>query len=88
MRTANARITSVWIVTLVLTIVSWRLAEADVGYLASAPITLAVLGIGAVKARLIIQEFMDVRAAPWWLRRLTDLWLVALWGAIAGLYLD
>jgi hypothetical protein len=46
-----------------------------------------VLAIAAVKTRFVIREFMEVRAAPHWLRRATDGWLAVLMAAIIGLYL-
>jgi hypothetical protein len=46
-----------------------------------------VLAIAAVKTRLVIRQFMDVRAAPGWLRRATDGWLAVLMAVIIGLYL-
>jgi hypothetical protein len=51
------------------------------------PITVGVLAIGLVKARLIIRHFMEVRTAPMWLRRFTDVWLIVLWGTILTIYL-
>jgi hypothetical protein len=50
-------------------------------------LTSAVLAITAVKTRLVIREFMEVRAAPAWLRRATDAWLAVLMAAIIALYL-
>jgi hypothetical protein len=41
-------------------------------------IGLVVLVVGAVKVRLVLQEFMELRHAPTWLARLTDVWLVAV----------
>jgi preprotein translocase subunit SecG len=49
---------------------------------------LAVLAFGAIKARLIVQEFMEVRTAPRWLRRLTDAWLAGLFITVLVLYLS
>jgi hypothetical protein len=83
--TENARITYVWIMTSALTVVSWGLATGH--HSSSIPVSLVVLAIGAVKARFIIQQFMDVRTAPRWLRRSTDLWLGTLWAAFVAMYL-
>jgi len=84
------RITScVWLVLSAITIVSWWLGHPRSGHAfdASVPITVAVLAIAFVKARLIIRYFMEVRTAPSWLRLATDAWLVVLWGAILRIYL-
>jgi hypothetical protein len=40
-----------------------------------------------IKARLIIQYFMEVRTAPRWLRIATDGWLVVLFGGVLAIYL-
>jgi hypothetical protein len=90
MTTTKARaITYVWIILSALTIVSWFLgpARAHGAIVASAPITIAVLAMAFIKARLIIGYFMEVRTAPAWLRLATDAWLVVLWAAILAIYL-
>jgi hypothetical protein len=81
--------TTVWAILSGITIVSWFLAPAHQhgAVNASVPITIAVLALAVVKARLIIQHFMEVRTAPLWLKAATDAWLVALFGGILGIYL-
>lgn len=87
-KNATARLTLVWTVLSVITVVSWSFAPADGGTTAhSVPITVAVLGMALVKSRLIIQHFMEVRTAPRWLKTFTDVWLAVLWAAILGIYL-
>ena len=90
MTTSNARaITYVWILVSAITIVSWFLGPARVAgtAVASVPITVAVLALAFIKARLIIRYFMEVRTAPGWLRVATDAWLVVLWTALLAIYL-
>ena len=48
----------------------------------------ALSAITAVKSRLIIRHFMEVRTAPRWLKVFTDVWLAALVATIAALYLQ
>lgn len=55
--------------------------------MASPPITVAVVLLGFIKGRLIIQYFMEIRTAPRWLKISTDVWLTVLWAAILGIYL-
>ncbi len=87
-KNATTRLTLVWTVLSVITVVSWSFAPAHGGTTApSVPITVAVLAMALVKARLIIQYFMEVRTAPRWLKAFTDVWLVVLWAAILGIYL-
>lgn len=87
--TANARLTYVWLILSAITIAAWWLGPGHMSgtSAASVPITVAVLAMALVKVRLVIQHFMEVRTAPRWLRYSTDLWLVALWGAVMAIYL-
>jgi hypothetical protein len=90
MATTKARtITYVWIILSALTVVSWFLGPARVAgpVVASVPITVAVLAMAFIKARLIMGYFMEVRTAPTWLRLSTDAWLVVLWAGILAIYL-
>jgi hypothetical protein len=86
---ATDRITYVWIITSALTILAWGLATALTGHrvTASTPEAIAVLAIGEVKAWLIIEEFMEVRSAPRWLRRFTSVWLFGLGATVLAMYL-
>jgi hypothetical protein len=89
-RAAGARVTWTWALLSALTAVSAALAWAleGAGRLSpGAALTITVLTISAVKTRLVIREFMEVRTAPAWLRRATDAWLAVLMAAIIGLYL-
>jgi hypothetical protein len=85
---ATDRITYVWIITSALTVLAWGLA-ALTGHrgTASTPEAIAVLAIAGVKARLIIEEFMEVRSAPRWLRRFTGVWLFGLGATVLAMYL-
>jgi hypothetical protein len=89
MRTAVvSRISSVWLFLSGLTIASWGLAVArDDGLHARLPVTLGVIALAMVKGRMIMQHFMEVRTAPRWLGRFTDIWLVTMWAALLAIYL-
>lgn len=86
---ANARVTGVWLVLCAVTVVSGYLAHvrSDGVLVASTPITVTVLAIGLIKARLITQNFMEIRVAPTWLRVTVDAWLIGFWGAVLAIYL-
>jgi hypothetical protein len=83
--------TGVWLVASALTLVSWRLAVPhghSAGHIGSSlPEVLAVLAIATVKVRLVARHFMEVRTAPRWLRRFTDIWLAVLVATLAAVYL-
>jgi hypothetical protein len=73
-----------------ITVVSWLLSRTDRSggrLVSSTPITVAVLGIAFVKAMLILDEFMEVRGSPTWLRRFSAGWLIVLWATILAIYL-
>ena len=85
---AEARINYVWIAVSGLTILAWGLARMHRGdgITPSGPETFAVLGIASVKGRFIIQDYMEVRTAPRWLRRATDAWLLVMMVTVAVMY--
>lgn len=87
--TPSRVITCTWLALVTITVVAWWLApgHGDGHAEASIPITVAVIALGAVKSRLIIRYFMEVRAAPGWLRRATDTWLALLWAGVLVVYL-
>jgi hypothetical protein len=74
-RHGSRRLTYVWLALCALTIGS-AMAAATAGDGHQVAISLVVLLVGAVKVRLVLQEFMELRHAPAWLARLTDAWLL------------
>ena len=54
---------------------------------ASTAVTVAALGLALVKFRIILREFMDVRHAPVWLRRITDLLVAVIAVSLLSTYL-
>lgn len=54
---------------------------------ASTAVTVAAICLALIKVRIIIREFMEVRLAPPFLRRLTDLWVVLMAAVMLGVYL-
>lgn len=88
--TSTRTTTYAWIALSAITITSWWLAPGHTPggtAVASPPITVAVVLLGFIKGRLIIQYFMEIRTAPRWLKISTDVWLTVLWAAILGIYL-
>lgn len=85
MTISGVRLAVVWAVLSAITVLSWLLVTftQDGGRITSrAALTAGVVVIGLVKTRLIMQEFMEVRTAPTWLRAFTDGWLIVFWGAV------
>jgi caa(3)-type oxidase subunit IV len=82
-RRGASRLTYVWLALCGLTALSAVAAAAfDDGH-HNVTVGLVVLLIGAVKARLVLQEFMELRHAPRWLGRITDLWLTGVAAFVA-----
>ncbi|TCJ88059.1 cytochrome C oxidase subunit IV family protein [Nocardia alba] len=79
----------VWLVLAASTIVSWQLVPGHTQVTTSLgdELVCTIVVIAAIKCRLIIRYFMEVRTAPPWLRVATDVWLIVLWASLLGIYL-
>ncbi|UXA16681.1 cytochrome C oxidase subunit IV family protein [Mycobacterium sp. SMC-4] len=82
-------ITWAWALLVAITLGTWWLAPAHFTETVepSTAITALVLALTAVKSRLIMQYFKEIRTAPRWLRRATDGWLAVLTAAVFVIYL-
>lgn len=83
------RTTITWLVLVAITVLAWWLSPGRAGRHVepSIGITCVVIALSAVKVRLIIANFMEVRTAPRWLRRATDAWQGLLWASALMIYL-
>ncbi len=73
-----------WLILVALTLASFALgADHDAGSL----IAVGVLAIAAFKVRLVGLDFMELRHAPIPLRAAFEVYCVALWALLSGLYL-
>jgi heme/copper-type cytochrome/quinol oxidase subunit 4 len=78
-------VTIVWAALMLATCAStWLLAKNSV---TPAVATAAIMLIAAVKVRLVIRYFMEVRRAPLALRFICDGWLLAVTALIVTVYL-
>jgi len=78
---------SVWAFLVAVTLASWWLGRStDEPFHVDRVITIAVLLVAAVKVRLVILYFMEVRYAPSWLKWTCDGWLAFLFLALIGFY--
>ena len=73
-----------WLILIAATLVSFALG-ADHG--TGSSMVVVVLGIAAIKVRLIGLDFMELRHAPVPLRAAFEVYCVALWALLSGLYL-
>ena len=87
--TFNKRLAIVWLVLSAMTMAYvWldRSADDDGVLKASTVVTVSAIVIALVKVRIIFREFMEVRHAPVWLRRLSDGWVVLMAACLLGSY--
>ena len=83
----RSRLTVVWALLTLITVVSWLTArDGGAAHLVNATVTVVVLLIAAVKTYLVIWHFMEVRHSPSWLRATTMSWLVVLFVLLLGTY--
>jgi cytochrome c oxidase subunit IV len=82
------RLLVVWLALSAITMVSVWIGSLDGQHALrpNAAATSSAIVIALVKARVIFQEFMEVRHAPVLLGRLTDLWLVVTGVSLLGCY--
>jgi hypothetical protein len=73
-----------WLVLIAATLVSYALG-ADHG--TGSVMVVLVLGIAAIKIRLVGLDFMELRSAPMPLRAAFEGYCLVLWGLLSGLYL-
>jgi hypothetical protein len=73
-----------WLVLVAATALSWAVgAEHGTGSM----VAVVVLGIAAIKVRLVGLDFMELRHAPIPLRVAFECYCVAMWALLSGLYL-
>ena len=86
----NKRLFVVWLILVAISLaylwidhaaIAWRIPTA------STVVTVAAICLALIKVRIIMREFMEVRGAPRFLRRLTDFWVVLMGVAMLGVYL-
>ncbi|MDX1504214.1 MAG: cytochrome C oxidase subunit IV family protein [Spongiibacter sp.] len=73
--------THIWLSLMALTLCSWLLSagpDVATGTIATA----VIIGIAVIKARMVMRYFMEVKSAPLWLRRGTDVWAGVMFAAL------
>ena len=83
----RSRLTIVWALLTVVTVVSWLTArDGGAAHVINPTVTVVVLLIAAVKTQMVIWHFMEVRTAPPWLKITTMAWLGVLFALLLGIY--
>jgi len=82
------RLNVAWLVLSAMTVTQLAIGSLDGrgAFEPNAAITASAIVIALVKVRIIFREFMDVRQAPLWLCRLTDLWIGLAGVSLLGCY--
>lgn len=81
--------TIVWLILAGVTVFSWWLGTDHGTGTEVRPhvdISTGVILLSLVKVRLILFHFMEVREAPWPLKRICDAWIVVVGLVLIGLY--
>lgn len=72
-----------WLLLIAASLLSISVVHSRFDFAAAANLDgLLVLSIGALKARYVILDMMDVRAAPIALRVVMESWVLATWGLL------
>ncbi len=86
----NKRLFAVWLILVAISLgYLWIDHEASHQGIptASAVVTVGAICLALIKVRIIMREFMEVRSAPRFLLRITDLWVVLMGVAMLAAYL-
>ena len=86
----NDRVTFVWLILAALTAVSLLLADGAQPQTLNGMVylSLGLLALAMFKVRLVIMHFMEVLHAPWLLRGIFEVWVVAVFIAMCVFYLQ
>jgi uncharacterized membrane protein YecN with MAPEG domain len=75
-----------WAILLALTLLSFE-SSWGLAWLRDPSAAIAlVIGVAMVKVRIVILDFMEIREAPWALRGLLEVWVVAIAGGILAFW--
>jgi heme/copper-type cytochrome/quinol oxidase subunit 4 len=75
-----------WAVLVALTLISFESAWGLAWLRNPAAAIALVIGVALLKVRIVILNFMEVKAAPWILRGPLEAWVVLIAGGILGLW--
>lgn len=82
------RLTFVWLLLTIVTLLAWWVGWQSGGHSpqANLAVSVVVLVLAFAKTRFVIRDFMEVRSAPAWLQRTCDGWLVGLLAMILAFF--
>lgn len=81
------RASLIWLALMVLTVASWLLGTGlNTHFFGIHAEGSAILILAMIKARMIINNFMEVRHAPTALKLCCDAWTIAVAASMLGIY--
>lgn len=81
-----SRTTLIWFFLLGATLLSWEMGHG-IGFDEVKHASIAIIAVSFVKVRFVMQEFMELRHAPLFMRLLADGWVILITLVLIGLYL-
>lgn len=72
-----SRTTLIWLLLVAATTLSWEIGHG-IGSTDARIDGAAILAVTFVKVRFVMFDFMEIRGAPIWMRRIADGWIVAI----------
>jgi Prokaryotic Cytochrome C oxidase subunit IV len=87
MAVLRLRVTAIWVLLVLATGISWDAMEG-LSWISNTRVgTAIVVGVAFLKARFIMLDFMELRAAPIPLRVFAEIWAFGLSSALIVMYL-
>ncbi len=80
------RASLIWLLLVAATVFTTWVLSKDV--VAAKIGTVSIILIAAIKVRLVLLHFMELRGAPRLLRLVFEVWLLIVAAALIGIYLD
>jgi heme/copper-type cytochrome/quinol oxidase subunit 4 len=72
------RLPLTWLFLAAITLIAWWIGVERGAFTSGTILFIVIIAIAAIKVRVIVREFMEVRTASRQLKLLTDGWLVLL----------
>ena len=79
-------VTIIWLALVGLTFVSLFLGERGSPTAASYSLVVGLIVLACIKVRMVILHFMEIKEAPFLLRGVLELWVVAVGVMLAVMY--
>jgi hypothetical protein len=86
--TSSSRLSTTWLALSAITVVSWWIGShhGHDAFVHNPAVTIGVILMAAIKVRVIVGEFMEVRHATPTVQRVVDVWIAALVVLLLVLY--